>query len=647
MKHDKMSGAQRQPYKYHPLDTSKNEIRLIVVENRELLQLLTDIINEDPEVSSDLERVRYLEEEYPVHCLIQPVSLDSKLAWAALSYTRGDASKTRRLIVEEDGEEFELQITENLDSALRNIDIESAFWVDAVCINQADEMEKSWQVQQMWMIYNSADYMATWLGAAADDSDLLMDQFSNLEVIQRQRNEKTLHEYLEMLKDWKPPEDFISLHAFSNLTKRPYWCRVWIQQELHASKNVWLHCGRKKVHMSLVLLGLKQLNKMHEDKRQLGLVLVRRDSYAAYLGTIIKDDDMCIASRAILLYRTNPQKMPKSLPMLLKSVYVYGEGLKASDPRDFIYGLLNISDDPASLGIIADYSKSKRKLFVDVAIALSKEIGLQILLWRNTHSLLKTDQPLPSWAPDWSERILIPLADPPKASNFRFQASRDSQSEFSFSNYSNGPINLTVTGIVVDSVLAVGDSVMEIRISDRTIFDHDQDQNFNLALRWLRDVENLSKHCGNMYGGVSGTKEAIWRTPIADTELTLAGKHQRAAKSLEECHQYCKSGIMRAVLKGHELQQKRFALAGRYWRLLVTRCSNRKLFVTEKGYLGLGPAAVLTGDIIAVILGLDTPLVLRRSGVDGYQIVGEAYVHGIMDGETMKGSPSTERFNIC
>jgi hypothetical protein len=100
------------------------------------------------------------------------------------------------------------------------------------------------------------------------------------------------------------------------------------------------------------------------------------------------------------------------------------------------------------------------------------------------------------------------------------------------------------------------------------------------------------------------------------------------------------------VIKSTELEQKKFALAGRYWRLMANRCSNRKLFATGKGYLGLGPAAILTGDIIAVILGLDTPLVLRRSGVDGYQIVGEAYVHGIMDGEAMKGSPSTQKFNI-
>jgi hypothetical protein len=55
-------------------------------------------------------------------------------------------------MVEEDGRSFELRVTENLDSALRHIAINGEFWIDAVCINQDEELEKSWQVQQMWTI---------------------------------------------------------------------------------------------------------------------------------------------------------------------------------------------------------------------------------------------------------------------------------------------------------------------------------------------------------------------------------------------------------------------------------------------------------------------------------------------------------------
>jgi hypothetical protein len=65
----------------------------------------------------------------------------------------------------------------------------------------------------------------------------------------------------------------------------------------------------------------------------------------------------------------------------------------------------------------------------------------------------------------------------------------------------------------------------------------------------------------------------------------------------------------------------------------------RKFFITKKGYLGLGPKMAEPGDRIAIIHGSGVPFVLRRSadksGKRAWQIVGECYVHGIMDGEVI------------
>jgi hypothetical protein len=361
------------------------------------------------------------------------------------------------------------------------------------------------------------------------------------------------------------------------------------------------------------------------------------------------NQDMHIVTRAIMRHGTNIQKESVSLGLLLKGVYIFGQGLKACDPRDFIFGLLNMSADSANLGIFADYSKSKHEPFVQVATAFIKQRGLELFTWSNSQELSKAKPFLPSWAPDWSAPIIKPLADFGRKSDFRFKTSGDSQPQFNFIGNSDGDPIVVATGIVVDIVLAVGDSIMNFPVSDISWYDNDQDPNFNLALQWLDDIQTLSKHCGNIYGGLPGVKDAIWRTPIGDLEFTPEGKHQRASKSLEKCYQLCRSGILRAVVKSTELQQRKddFTFAARYWKLMATRCSNRRLFTSRRGYLGLGPAVILVGDIIAVILGLDTPLVLRRAGSDSYRIVGEAYVHGIMDGEAMKGSPSTQAFNIC
>ncbi|KAJ8131733.1 hypothetical protein O1611_g1889 [Lasiodiplodia mahajangana] len=59
----------------------------------------------------------------------------------------------------------------------------------------------------------------------------------------------------------------------------------------------------------------------------------------------------------------------------------------------------------------------------------------------------------------------------------------------------------------------------------------------------------------------------------------------------------------------------------------------RKLFLTDTGYVGLGPSHAGVGDAIAVIPGSSVPHILRPLNVSSWTYVGEAYCDGIMDGE--------------
>ncbi|KAF2422581.1 hypothetical protein EJ08DRAFT_619328 [Tothia fuscella] len=61
----------------------------------------------------------------------------------------------------------------------------------------------------------------------------------------------------------------------------------------------------------------------------------------------------------------------------------------------------------------------------------------------------------------------------------------------------------------------------------------------------------------------------------------------------------------------------------------------RRIFVSEKGYLGTGVEGVRVGDLIVFVVGGDVPYVLRpvEDRENTYTLVGEAYVHGIMSGE--------------
>ena len=48
------------------------------------------------------------------------------------------------------------------------------------------------------------------------------------------------------------------------------------------------------------------------------------------------------------------------------------------------------------------------------------------------------------------------------------------------------------------------------------------------------------------------------------------------------------------------------------------------------------PGAALQGDLIAIFLGAGTPFVLRKSDAGVHVVVGECYIHGIMNGEALQ-----------
>lgn len=62
-----------------------------------------------------------------------------------------------------------------------------------------------------------------------------------------------------------------------------------------------------------------------------------------------------------------------------------------------------------------------------------------------------------------------------------------------------------------------------------------------------------------------------------------------------------------------------------------------RVFSTTSGYVGLAPPFVESHDVLCIFHGGATPFVLRPTSMDGmYQIVGECYVHGLMNGEGLE-----------
>ena len=64
---------------------------------------------------------------------------------------------------------------------------------------------------------------------------------------------------------------------------------------------------------------------------------------------------------------------------------------------------------------------------------------------------------------------------------------------------------------------------------------------------------------------------------------------------------------------------------------------NRSIIITGKGQLGIAPGVSRTGDCVVVLLGCQTPMILRPKGNNEYLVVGEAYIDGLKTGEAFLG----------
>jgi hypothetical protein len=102
---------------------------------------------------------------------LRVASVDPAPSFTALSYVWGGEEASRRTITCQD---CDLEITENCHQALWHIQKRFGavtIWVDSICINQADDDEKTGQISLMGEIYSFASFVYVWLGPAEGNSD--------------------------------------------------------------------------------------------------------------------------------------------------------------------------------------------------------------------------------------------------------------------------------------------------------------------------------------------------------------------------------------------------------------------------------------------------------------------------------------------
>ncbi|KAF9467034.1 heterokaryon incompatibility protein-domain-containing protein [Collybia nuda] len=296
--------------------------------------------------------------------------------------------------------------------------------------------------------------------------------------------------------------------------------------------------------------------------------------------------------------------------------------IHAADSQYKIYSLLGLAANAGELGITADYSKSCQEVYTDIAKVLLKNGDLNILTMCRPPGDISD---LPTWVPDWTAPILIPWMSMPKDKNFSASANL----RHSFVPCAQHD-SVTLECVRVDTILEYGHT----HIGDPPTLK--KGQNVESLQEALIGVENFVRRSNAI--SKEDHADAAWRIHIVDQEFAPSSLQDRRRATANSKSQYKELRRVLGIPVYGESHLSRFDAVQGYGAYLVRMgdTHNSRLFLSDMGYVGLVPVNAEVGDLICILFGASVPLVLRRK-IDGrYQLIGEAYVYGIMDGEFLK-----------
>jgi hypothetical protein len=186
---------------------------------------------------------------------------------------------------------------------------------------------------------------------------------------------------------------------------------------------------------------------------------------------------------------------------------------------------------------------------------------------------------------------------------------------------------------------------------------------------WATLVAQFSN--GDPYGRTGGLGEAFLRTLCADTIHPDVHAGGPGYRHITDCDLVNIARWAENVLKSSRHRASADVCMRLFCDIITPASSNppdlnfdlyasiktaimrRRFFITQMGYIGLGPAGVQPGDELYLLLGGRAPFVLRQSGFHsvpiipdrpgigsvrrlGHKVIGDCYVHGLMDGEAMQ-----------
>jgi hypothetical protein len=148
-------------------------------------------------------------------------------AYQALSYCWGDEDATATMVCND----HQMAIRPNLAEALLRIRTVIAprwLWIDAICISQADPVEKATMVAKMGNIYQKAQDVIVWLGKEEYDSALAMRLMSLLGQAWASVRRDLASPVWQAIRERYISQGEESFEAISRIVQRDWFRRLWV-----------------------------------------------------------------------------------------------------------------------------------------------------------------------------------------------------------------------------------------------------------------------------------------------------------------------------------------------------------------------------------------------------------------------------------
>lgn len=366
--------------------------------------------------------------------------------------------------------------------------------------------------------------------------------------------------------------------------------------------------------------------------------------------TIIFDANMSsydinpLKAREILL----AGRYPRLLDILFMLGYRNAQGpyYCASNPSDILFGLLGVIDESDRI-LDVEYAKPVEIIFTAITRNMYGtffERGFPqssfSLEWCHPRREVGN---IPSWVPDWIEVGMNGIGANPINS---MDISDATAGTISLDNTSDDLENLVLTmnGCVLDVVTEVMEPWKTTNNAPPTVEDRETPAWAESVLTFMGTSAADIKNSAAMH---------LWRPLTCDFNMKEDSIDRvRCLMHRRDVHSDPLTDHEISLLLLRISDEDRATITkeqiNEVWALerwfLMRNLENRTLCKTATGMLRRCHHVVKAGDLVTLLWGIKTPIILRKR--QGYIFRGDSYVDGVMHGEFLERGPEEMEFNI-